>query len=209
MVLHPRIQSTNRSHSTVAHMFWKKSACKWACTIKTHVFQELTVILANETEENVFWVRLSWEKKVWLSWEKNQVHPSFLYFLSSSARTMDMMSSMEQHLPWGHNMRNRPRDSQKHWQWHYQTSETTQADPCLETSNKTNPLTYCWSGFLLLVTKSMLWQYFDYLYFTIEETGSDSSIDLARGMVQVQIFPIPNHTFFSPAFQNQRKGNLA
>ena len=69
---------------------------------------------------------------------------------------MDMLSSMEQHLPWGHNMRNRPRDSQKHWQWHDQTSETTQADPCLETAYKTNPLTYYWSGFLLLVTKSML-----------------------------------------------------
>ena len=50
----------------------------------------------------------------------------------------------------------------------------------------------------------MLWQYFDYLYFTIEETGSDSSIDLARGMVQVQIFLIPNQTFF-PGFPEPKE----
>ena len=60
-VVHPRIQSTIGSRSTIVDIYWKKSTYKWTHAVPTHVVQGSTVLECSlfKFEDCVFFIAAS------------------------------------------------------------------------------------------------------------------------------------------------------
>lgn len=133
----------------------------------------------------------------WLSWEKKRHFIPIPFFFCLEHRHNVIPGTTYSMRPRHEEKAKRITETRA---WHHQTSETTQAASCVVTACKIKKFPY-----LLLVKFSIacnqehssviLW--LSPLY-SWGNRGSDSSTDLARWRIQVQMCLTPNHEIFPP-----------